>query len=161
MEYALIAALLLIVILPALAILPSPRERQQARMRHAATAAGVAVRLASLPAPAARRPGAQLRVVAYGVQRPKGVSGADWRLQRRPARDAREPRLGGLAVDALPKVMSQTFLTFLETQVGKLPPDVEQVQEEAGAITIYWHERQAGTERQVIDFLRHCAALGA
>ena len=159
MEYALIAALLLVVILPALAVLPSPGERRQARMRQQATAEGVTVQLASLPALGKGQ--AELRLAAYRVQRPKEGRGASWCLQRRPSKDAKEPRLGGMAVQALPRVLSQAFLTFLETQVGKLPLDVEQVQEEGGVISIYWRERQAGTERQVIDFLKHCRSISA
>ena len=161
MEYLLVAALLLVVVLPILAVLPSPRERAQARMRLAAREAGLAVRLATLPTQPPSRSKRPRQLMAYTAQRPPAASGASWRLERQATPDAKLPRLGGLTAAALPPGLSQPLLTFLETQVGKLPLDVEQIEEIEGVISIYWHERQPGTERQVIDFLAHCRQIGA
>ncbi|MGI9323368.1 MAG: hypothetical protein ACR2PJ_07285 [Pseudomonadales bacterium] len=174
MTYLIIGAILLLVLLPALSILPSARQRQQMKMRRQAMEAGIAVELTSIADPnpdqekyvssTGKAIAPELQLACYRLQRPRAgdwrrLPTVDWRLQKKAALDG-EQTFGHLVAVELPTdTMSDELLAFLAAKLSSLPQDVQQVEEVSYNIAVYWQEREAGTEEAVIDFLKECSQL--
>ena len=143
-------------------------------MRQAAMAAGVSVDITTIDDPNPKQDKyvsqstgkpllAKLKVVGYRLQRRRGDDwrqkpGVHWCFERRLK--AGEVAMGALTAVLFPRQqLSAELVEFLGTEVPLLPVDVEKVEEVAYNITVYWHEKEAGSERHVIDFLKRCAQL--
>lgn len=167
MVYALIAVVMIIIIVPIFNLLPSARQKEQMAIRMAARAAGVVVELTSIDDPNPKQDKyvshigkalpAVLKVAAYRLQRKRP---SDWR--RRPVANwCMQKDLDGNWHWAAPphESIDPALLDWIETEVTMLPADVQQVEEDTFTITIYWHEREKGSQDKVFDFLKACAAM--
>ena len=167
MVYVVIGLILLFIILPILAMLPSARQREQMQMRRLARAAGVTVQLTSIEDPnpdreryttgTGRALPPLLKVVVWSRGRETAVGWrqlpeVNWCLQRNPDKSWRWS-------GEVPAAMSEELKAWLDEALVSLPEDVEQVQESRYRIEVCWHERSMGTEQLVLDFLEHCAKL--
>lgn len=167
MTYVIIGVVLLLIIVPIFSVLPSVRQRQQMAMRMAARGEGVSVELTTIKDPnpdqekyishIGKRIEPDLKVAAYRVQRHRE---SGWRQLQQVNWCLKKDLAGAWHWDqpAHP-AMSDELQRFLDEQVPALPEDVEQVHEVGYNIVVYWHERNAGDEKVVFDFLKQCAAL--
>ena len=90
----------------------------------------------------------------------QGASAATETATETMGKGADAEQASALAPTEFPKADLSTELTaFLERELPRLPDDVQRVEEVASLISVYWHERQPGTEQQVISFLKQCATL--
>jgi hypothetical protein len=175
MAYVIIIVVLLVIIGPILALLPSKRQKQQIQMRKAAMNAGISVALTRIddpdPDPEAylSNTGKPLErvmaVVAYRCFRPRPDQWRQrpeiaWALDR-----TRGACVEGLApgwqwhdtrISDLPPILSGYLVDALDS----LPDDVVRVEEQKFIISVYWRERADPQGlAKLIDFLRVCAAL--
>ena len=167
MAYLIIAAALLFIIVPIIGVLPSARQKAQMTMRNVARGAGVTVEITVIEDP---NPDQEKYISNLGRKLEPKLNVAGWRLQRRRDRDWRQlPRVDWCLKRNLdsswrwepapPPAMNPALVAWLDGTVQSLPADVEQVREQAYTIEVFWHEREPGSETQVIEFLRGCAAL--
>jgi|AntAceMinimDraft_12_1070368.scaffolds.fasta_scaffold34113_2 hypothetical protein len=175
MAYVIIIIVLLVIIGPILALLPSKRQKQQIQMRKAARDAGCSVALTRIddpdPNPEAylTNTGKPLErvmaVVAYRRLRPRPGqrhqrSEIAWALNRQ-----RGAQVDGLAPgwqwhDTRVTDLPPTLRGYLVDAVSSLPDDVIRVEEQKFIISVYWRERADSQGlAKLIDFLRDCAAL--
>lgn len=181
MVYVIIVLALLFIIVPIVAVLPSVRQKEQMVMRKVARQAGVIVDLATIDDPNPRqekyisatgRPvPPNLKVIAYRLHRQRERTQREqprltWCIQKREASQqpvgARDvPKEGGSYWHWVtgPVEKRPLLRDWVEAAVGDLPHDVEQVEESNQLISVYWHERENGSESAVIDFLKQCASL--
>ena len=155
-----------LIVVPLFSILPSARQRQQMEMRRAARAAGVSVDLMTIDDP---NPGqdkyishagqiipARLQVAAYRIRRPSQperrlLPKVEWCLKRELD--------GSWAWVSKELHVSSELKNFLDEAKDYLPEDVEKVEESYNNIVVYWHERAAGSEENVLNFLQKCAEM--
>ena len=167
MAYLIIVVALIFIIVPIIAVLPSARQKEQMRMRNLARQAGVSVDLTSIDdpnpeqdkyiTPAGRAIPPVLKVIAWRYQRRRSggwrrMPEVTWRAHRNPDKSwhwSTEPS----------NQTSDELGNWLNRSIESLPEDVEQVEESGYNITVYWHERENGSEQAVLDFLRQCADL--
>lgn len=164
--YLIIVLVILAIVVPIFSVLPSARQRQQMKMRQAARAAGVSVDLMMIDDPnpeqdkyiahTGRNIPARLKVVGYRIQRrrQKGwhqLPEIQWSLKRKLDGSWLWNSNGGR--------LSSELENFLEEAKEALPQDVEQVEESFHTIVVYWHERTADSEDNVLNFLLKCADL--
>lgn len=165
MVYVLIGVALLFVIVPIIAVLPSARQKTQMKMRTAAREVGVQVELTTIDDP---NPDQDKYTSHIGKKLPTRLNVAAYRLQRKREQDWRQlPEVNWSLYRDLEKSwhwrsppadeMHPELVAWLDNSTAQLPEDVEQVEENRYTITVYWHERTAGTEQQVFDFLQSCA----
>jgi hypothetical protein len=175
MAYVIIIVVLLVIIGPILALLPSKRQKQQIQMRKAAMDAGISVALTRIddpdPDPEAylSNTGKPLErvmaVVAYRRFRPRPDQWRQrpeiaWALNRHRGAGVDGLAPGWLwdstAVVDLPRALHE----YLVGMVDSLPDDVIRVEEQKFIISIYWRERATPEGlAKLIDFLKDCAAL--
>ena len=174
MAYVMIAVVLLLILVPMMSVLPSKRQRARMAMRQVARAAGISVELTTIDTAGDPHVSSGLKVVAWRCQRRRAQ---DWRRlpqvawclrKSRSAPGQTSPEARWVWVDVGPAAgdlpttsthLSAALRTWLETQVPLLPGDVEQVEEAGYNVAVYWHEREPGTETQVIDFLKNCTEM--
>ncbi len=148
-------------------------------MRRVAMAAGISIKLTTIDDPnpqqnkylsnTGRALAPRLKVIAWQCQRRQSYGDArsslpkiDWCLQRV---STDKMKAGKSLTDEWDwskmsnQAISDRLGTWLETAIKQLPKDVEQVEETRCLVSVYWHEREAGTEKQVIDFLKGCTEL--
>ncbi len=182
MSYLIIGVILLVVVAPIFAILPSTRQRQQARMRKEARAGGVSVELTSIEDPdpdperyltATGRPmERRLAVVAWRVTRKRPQ---DWRLA--PQINWTYERVSGAAEANLPQGWRGQFETSVEDEgdselngaaeldsllrasLDDLPGDVAKIEETKYLVSVYWNERNEADAVRIITFLKRCTAV--
>jgi hypothetical protein len=174
MAYLLIGFILLLIIAPMFALLPSARQKEQMNLRNAATGKGIIVELTSILDPIPRqdkyisntgkRLEPLLKVVAYRVSRKKPrhwrlQPSVDWGLERG---DEDAPELPGtwrwnpLKSDDLPLKIER----FLVSELASLPDDVVKIDEINRVLSIYWHERSGDDGLAVIvRFLNGCIEI--
>ena len=165
MAYLIIGVVILVVLVPIFSVLPSARQRQQMKMRQAARAAGVSVEIIMIDDP---NPEQEKYVSHTGRKIPPRLQVAAYRIQRRRNQDWRRwPDISWCLQRQLDgswfwksdsELMSDTLKKVLDDALDVLPEDVEQVEESDYNISVYWHERAAGSEDNVLNFLRNCAA---
>ena len=177
MAYVIIVIVLLAIIAPVIAILPSAKQKAQMQMRKVARSNGVSVELTAIDDP---NPHQQkylsntgkpipplLKVVAYKLQRRRlsdwrRLAQIDWSVQRLPRVDetAQDPFSSTWCwLSPCPAEMSIDLQDWIKNQTASLPEDVEKIEELGYQIAVYWHERTAGSEESVINFLKTCASL--
>ena len=151
MSYLIIILILFFVVAPIVAILPSKRQKQQMAFRQSARAAGVSVALVNIEDPdsdrdkylsATGRPlPRDLACVAYRRPRKKVISQIplpvpSWRVSRDKSLDN---QLTWIETDT--GDIDPIFLQFIESHLSDLPADVIRLDETAGLVSVYWHER--------------------
>ncbi len=167
MVYLIIGLVLLFIIVPIVAVLPSARQKERMQMRMIARQAGVSVELTSITDP---NPKQEKYISPTGRPIPPDLKVTAWRYQRRREGNWRElPEVNWCAQRMLDKTWhwqekpsghaSDELRNWLNNSIESLPEDVDQVEESRYDITVYWHEAQKGTEQAVLDFLRQCADL--
>lgn len=135
-------------------------------MRTAARHAGVMVDLPTIDDPnpkqekyvshIGRKLEPKLKVAAYRKQRPRPD---DWRKQPKVDWCWQKILESGWQWSEKPQDMAEELEEWLEAEIPNLPEDVEQVEETAYNIVVYWHERQFGNEQLIFEFLNTCADL--
>ena len=166
LEYLLIVVVILLIVASLFSILPSARQRQQLKMRQAARLAGVSVDLMTIDDPNPNQDKyishighaipARLKVVAYRIKRIRRpewhlLPDIQWRMERQLDGD-------WLWVSKKPH-LSRELKNFLDDAKRSLPGDVLKVEESSSNIILYWHERTAGSEDNILNFLKKCAEL--
>ena len=151
MSYLIIILILFFVVAPIVAILPSKRQKQQMAFRQSARAAGVSVALVKIEDPdsdrdkylsATGRPlPRDLACVAYRRPRKKVISQIPipvpgWSVSRDKSLDN---QLTWIETDT--GNIDPIFLQFIESHLSDLPADVIRLDETAGLVSVYWHER--------------------
>ena len=151
MSYLIIILILFFVVAPIVAILPSKRQKQQMAFRQSARAAGVSVALVKIEDPdsdrdkylsATGRPlPRDLACVAYRRPRKKVISQIPipvpgWSVSRDKSLDN---QLTWIETDT--GDIDPIFLQFIESHLLDLPADVIRLDETAGLVSVYWHER--------------------
>ena len=151
MSYLIIILILFFVVAPIVAILPSKRQKQQMAFRQSARAAGVSVALVKIEDPdsdrdkylsATGRPlPRDLACVAYRRPRKKVISQIplpvpSWRVSRDKSLDN---QLTWIETDT--GDIDPIFRQFIESHLSDLPADVIRLDETAGLVSVYWHER--------------------
>ena len=151
MSYLIVILILFFVVAPIIAILPSKRQKQQMAFRQSARAAGVSVALVKIEDPdsdrdkylsATGRPlPRDLACVAYRRPRKKVISQIPipvpgWRVSRDKSLDN---QLTWIETDT--GDIDPIFLQFIESHLSDLPADVIRLDETAGLVSVYWHER--------------------
>jgi hypothetical protein len=151
MSYLIIILILFFVVAPIVAILPSKRQKQQMAFRQSARAAGVSVALVKIEDPdsdrdkylsATGRPlPRDLACVAYRRPRKKVISQIPipvpgWSVSRDKSLDN---QLTWIETDT--GDIDPIFLQFIESHLSDLPADVIRLDETAGLVSVYWHER--------------------
>ena len=174
MTYLIIGIILLLVIAPLFAILPSARQKEQMNIRKEAMGKGISVELTSIQDPipnqdkyisnTGKRLEPILKVAAYRISRRKP---RHWRLSPvinwglvRGEDDA--PDLPGTWCwsEAKPEALSEEMGNFLVNEIASLPDDVVKIDEMNYVLSVYWHERsrQAGLA-SIVRFLNGCIEI--
>lgn len=172
MVYLIIAVVLLIIIAPIAAVLPSKRDKARMVKRRAAMAKGISVEMTHIEDPDLD-PEKYLSTTGKPLERKLAV--AAYRLQRRkpPGHDDRaEAKWAALAYPARkrapiterwvwqetePGIELTEIKKFLAANLDSLPADVVRAEEKNNFISAYWHED--GEVQEVIDFLERCAIV--
>jgi hypothetical protein len=175
MVYLIIVVILLVIIGPIIAVLPSARQKERMAMRQRAMAQGISVELTSIEDPDpdpnkylsnTGKPLERIkRVVAYRMLRERP---ADWR--RLPRIDWCALRCGGPGTgglppgwawqNELPSQMSNRLKEFIVDGLQMLPNDVVRVDEVRYMVSVYWNEQGSGENLDpVVDFLKECVEI--
>jgi hypothetical protein len=177
MTYLLIAVIILVILAPIIAILPSKRQKEQMALRRTAMGEGFSIEFTSIDDPdpdpekylsnTGKPLERVMKVVAYRMPRPRPQ---DWR--RRPAVDwyaVRRPQKitinsgmpdGWDWMESVPENMSDELTRQILNNISSLPDDVVRVDEEKYVMSFYWRERgDAGTLAEIVDFVRSCLAI--
>lgn len=172
MVYIIIGVVLLLIVSPIIAVLPSARQKQQMSMRRDAMALGINVELTSILDPIPRQ---EKYLSSTGKQLEPNLSVLAYRMARKTPQSWRKPTTVNWAierrvssVDAYlpdtwswgekkPKNMSGELVDFIATEIILLPDDVVRVDEINRIISIYWHERSdSDGVQQIAKFLDGC-----
>ena len=173
MTYVVIGLVLLIIIAPIFAILPSARQKEQMKIRKSAMGRGVSVEMSRIQDPIPKQDkyfsntgqplDPILLVMAYKMPRPRPKEWRlnpkiDWILCRTDEKSLEFPQTWAWE-DLRPSLLSDSFVSFLKNELANLPDDVVKIQELNRVVTVFWHERSGETGLEmVIDFLHRCAA---
>ena len=172
MVYIIISVVLLLIIAPIIAVLPSARQKQQMSMRRDALALGINVELTSILDPIPKQEkylsstGMQLEpslsVSAYRMARKmsqswRKIPTVNWAIERRVSNgDPYLPDTWSWG-EKKPENMSEELVDFIATEIILLPDDVVRVDEINRIISIYWHERSdSDGVQQIAKFLDGC-----
>ncbi len=179
MTYLLILVLLLVVIAPFFAVLPSKAQKEKMRLRMQAMGMGISVEVTTMmdPVPDQEkyRTGSGkplkpvLQIAAWRMARKKPVERgrirwAEWAVVRK-AKPAGEFPDTWQWENGKPADLDDRIVAFLREALGLLPPDVVKVEDKGSFVSVYWHER-SGDEgfSAVTDFLvqysRFCQTAG-
>ena len=175
MVYIIIVVVLIMIIAPIIAVLPSTRQKEQMALRRTAMALGFSVQLTRIddpdpdPEKYLSNTGKPLErvmsVVAYRLprKRPKDwrrLPQIDWCLVRK--HDATMPDLPpGWVWELHPgDRVSPEFLKFLTTQVNRLPADIVRIEEAGYLISAYWNEHGGeDAVNAITKFITECAGI--
>ena len=166
MAYLIIGFVLLLIIAPIFAILPSSRQKEQMRLRKQAMDQGISVELTRIEDPiprqdkylssTGRRLEPVLAVAAYRIARPKPSEWRispqiKWDLERRAENSAELPGRWHWS-KSKPKEISQEFEEFLSRELASLPDDVVKIQEVNYSLIVYWHE--SSSEQGLVSIIK-------
>jgi len=175
MVYVGIAIVLLLIIAPIIAILPSKRQKEQMAMRRMAMSAGLSVELTRIADPDpdpekylsnTGKPLARVMpAVAYRLSRRRPpnwrqVPQVDWCLVRREAANAPGLPPRWAWEEPYDERMSNELKEFFLQNLAGLPNDVVRVDEAKYVLSAYWNEH--GGEQAVasiVEFLRGCSQV--
>ena len=175
MVYLAIAVVLILIIAPIFAILPSKRQKEQMALRRIAMSEGLSVELTRIedPDPDPQKylsnTGKPLeRVMAviayrYARRRPanwRQVARVDWCLVRRQGAGGEGLPPNWTWEAGTTDRLSSAMRSFIGDNLAKLPNDVVRVEEINYVISVYWNE-QGGTEavNAIIGFVKDCALV--
>jgi hypothetical protein len=172
LAYLIIGIVLLVVLAPIFAILPSKRQKQQMQMRKLAMAKGIRVDLVKIEDP---HPDREKYITSTGKPLDPVMDAIAWRIPRpRPRNWRLLPVLDWSVIKAADapgfsqgwvwevpcEHLTDEFSAFLTAHLPKLPDDVVRVEELKYTISLYWHERcDEQTVQQIVDFLVSCRDL--
>ncbi|HAK52538.1 MAG TPA: hypothetical protein DCM54_11645 [Gammaproteobacteria bacterium] len=173
MVYIIIGTVLLLIIAPIVAVLPSARQKQQMAMRRQAMGLGVNVEITSITDPIPKQEkylsstGKQLEpnlsVTAYRVARKmpqswRKIPLVNWTIERRVASEG-DDLPGTWCWDPnKPNDMSKELTDFIVAEIVSMPDDVVRVDENNRIISGNWHERgDVDGVQQIATFLDGCA----
>ena len=171
MAYLIIGIILLLVIAPLFAILPSARQKEQMNMRREAMGMGIGVELTGIQDPVPRqdkyisgtgkRLEPILKVAAYRVSREKPQHWRlspviSWGLERGEDASPVLPDTWRWS-QAKPDTLSAEMEEFLIRELATLPDDVMKIDEKNYIVSAYWLERSgpAGLA-SIVRFLNGC-----
>lgn len=148
MTYLGIVLVILVLIAPIWALLPSARQKEQMALRKRAREAGLRTELTTIQDPdpdtdeytsITGKPLEQkLQCIAYRVPRPRP---SDWRsLPAMTWTVVRGPG-GWQWTQPFPEAASAELRQAVDSALEKLPHDAIRVDEERYVVSIYWHER--------------------
>ena len=174
MGYLIIGFVLLLIIAPIFAILPSSRQKEQMRLRKQAMDQGISVELTRIEDPIPRQDkylsstGKPLEpilsVAAYRIVRPKPREWRispqiKWVLERRAENSTELPGRWHWG-NSKPKEISPEFEEFLSRELASLPDDVVRIQEVNSSLIVYWHE-SSGEEglASIVRFLEGALSI--
>lgn len=173
MAYLAIAILLLVIIAPIIAILPSARQKEQMRLRKRAMAEGFNIEFVHIDDPdpdpekylsnTGKPLPRVMEVKAYRFKRPRPldwrrVPTVNWALVRRQGMVTGLPP--NWSWDGDPTDMSGELMEFLYRNIPQLPDDVVRFEEVKYIISIYWNER-GGDEAldAIMRIVKGCAQV--
>jgi len=175
MTYFIIAIVLLMIIAPIVAVLPSKGQKARMTLRQAAMRDGISVELTQIEdpipkqdkyiSPTGRPLEPLLKVAAYRLARQKPLEWRktprlDWCIRR--CAEASTNSLPGTWDwrDQEPDGLNTAFLQFLAERVAQLPGDVVQIEEHNFMLTVFWREA-SGDEglSSVVSFLKDGVAI--
>lgn len=175
MSYLVIGLILLVIIAPIFAVLPSARQKEQMALRRQAMAKGFQIDFETIddpdpdPAKYVSNTGKPLeRVMQTAAYRYARRRPSDWR--RLPQVDwsaVRRSNGGGVALPPgwdwgapVHPAMSNELREFLRAHLVSLPNDVIRVEEKSYVISVFWNEKggQQAVEA-IVEFVLGCAAV--
>ena len=175
MVYLVIGLVLLMIIGPIIAVLPSPRQKEQMALRQLAMRLGINVELTTITDPVPKQDkyisslgkplDPILKVIAYRKARKMPVEWrratiVNWTIERRVESEDDDLPDNWCWVDERPATLQKEFVTHLGTALAELPDDVARVDEMNRILSVYWHERHdAAAVHRIDQFLDSCAAL--
>lgn len=175
MVYVFIGIVILLIIAPIIAVLPSKRQKEQMVLRKKAMGQGVSIEFVSIEDPdpdpdkyvsnTGKPLERVIQVVAYRLLRPtpsewREVPRIDWCAVRRADSASGDLPSGWAWENDLPALMSNELKSFIANGLHKLPNDVVRVDEVRNVISVYWNERGGEDAVDVIiEFLKECAGI--
>lgn len=168
MAYLGIALVVLIIVAPILALLPSARQKEQMALRKGARSAGLRTDLTTIDDPnpdqeryktitgKALEP--KMKCIAYRLPRARP---SEWRsLPEVTWAVARTGEKAWTWIQPLPPGLSDELRQTIDAALEKLPADAIRVDEERYMISVYWSER-GGTEAldSIVEALKSLAAV--
>ena len=174
MVYVFIGLVLLLIIGPIIAVLPSPRQKEQMALRQLAMGLGMNVELTSITDPVPKQDkyisslGKSLepilKVIAYRKARKmpeewRRATIVNWAIERRLESADDDLPANWCWVDERPATLPMAFVTHLGMALAELPDDVARVDEMNRVLSVYWHERNdAAAVHRIDQFFDGCAA---
>jgi hypothetical protein len=176
MVYFIIGLVVLLIVAPIIAVLPSKRQKEQMALRREAMAQGINVEITTIDDPISdqekyrsstgKKLEPRLTVSAYRVARPqprewRREPALIWRLERRATAGADNdlPGTWCWAAGALAEI-SREMQAFVVAGVALLPDDVVCIEENNRIVSLYWHERSGQSGLHAVrDFLNGCIAV--
>ena len=173
MTWLLIVLLLLVIVAPLFAILPSKAQKEKMRLRRQAMGMGISIELTRIPDPV---PDQDKYRTATGRPLEPVLSVSAWRLARNRSGQEPSTRPDWVAVRGAvpggdlpgnwrwekppPETADSRVLTFLQGTLQELPADVVRVEDSGNFTSVYWHE-SSGDEgfSAVTDFLVNYSQL--
>ncbi|HIG42387.1 MAG: hypothetical protein ABGY96_10720 [bacterium] len=170
MAYIIIGFVLLLIIAPIIAILPSARQKALMAKRREAMAENIRIDLTQIEDPdpnpedyisnTGKPLDRKCPVAAYRIPRPRSgnwrqLPSIDWSVNRVNAESDEDPVKGWRWDGRLDKKISNDLNEFIVLNLAALPDDVMRVEEKKFLISVYWKE--AGEVQETIDFLTGCA----
>lgn len=166
MTYLIIGFVILLIIAPIFAILPSARQKEQMRLRKQAMEQGIGVELTRIEDPIPRQDkylsstgkplDPVLSVAAYRIARPKPRElrtspQIEWILERRAEKSSDLPGRWHWS-QSKPNEIREEFEQFLFNELASLPDDVVKIQEVNYSLIVYWHE--SSSEKGLTSIVR-------
>ncbi len=169
MIYLGIAFVVLLIVAPIIALLPSAQQREQMALRRRAMSAGVRTELTTIddPNPEAeryitvtgKRLEQKLKCIAYRLPRERPWNWRDlqpmkWSMSRGPD--------GWQSDEALPESTSDELRAAVDEALETLPDDAIRVDEEHYVVSVYWCEKGGdGALDAIIESLKKLSAVVA
>ncbi len=172
MVYVGIGFILLLIIVPVLAILPSAKQKEQMAKRQRAMAQGIGVDLTRTEDPdpdpekylsnTGKPLERKISVAAYRIQRQQPDNWRrsvfpEWEIERVASQQSDDPGFGWRWVKEPQETTPNELTEFIRSNIPGFANDVVRIEEKKSIISIYWNE--VGEEQEAIDFLKSCAAI--
>ena len=172
MAYIIIGFILLLIIAPIIAILPSARQKAMMAKRTEAMAKNIRIDLTQIEDPdpnpedyisnTGKPLDRKCAVAAYRIPRTRSgnwrqLPSIDWAVNRVRAESNEDPVKGWRWERQPDKKTSNDLNEFIVSNLTGLPNDVMRVEEKKFLISVYWKE--TGEVQETIDFLTGCAEI--
>ena len=159
MTYALMILILLLVIAPVVAIVPTAKQKAKMKKRRQAMTEGIRVDLTHIDDPdpnpdkylsnTGKPLERRLSITAYRLYRRRAgpVMTSPWQFDRTGSSNA-----GWLAVDTDLNQLPDNLRTLLQSELSLLSNDVIRIEEKQDLVSVYWHELSDAD--RILDFLK-------